>query len=1438
MQIASAHTTYIIGSILEHFTFRFTVLFLLRIIFVRAVAERICVPAESPEMPPRLYPLADHRREFVKILNASAIKNQMRLHIAQSQPPGENAKYVSEVLLGVQVEALGAENFAQVLPAMDLALESIQNSSAFSGVTFTIVPILHLTSIPCDTLALLEQLNKNGIHVLFGPLNDFTIANAARFSTSMYNIPLVTPGGFAYQLSDKVEYALLTRVFFSYSDLAWLFEVTMKAYGWLPNQQTPVGVYALRNQRRRDSDTGHTALVGVFQQQTIQKFLTEGNYKVFQIQTDDQSAVVEQFLKRLPDTARVIILCADPAAVRFIMLKAHEMGYTNGAYVFFNVDLFSTRDQLERPWYRKESSKEENEKARKAYRALMTISLKKPDSPEYKRFSAQVRARSLRDYQGKFPDSEVRMFIGLFHDAVMLYSIALNDALSHGIGISDGRKMTHLMWNRTFQGVTGTIRIDSNGDRNADYSLLDMDPETGLFKIVANYFGNDKTMRPIPGVNIDWVNSANKPPPAIPECGFDGSQCHSDYILMISVICAILFGVILTVAIILAVVLYRRAELQALNWIIDWSELKFPDRYESLHDAHAGIDESGDKNDSPPVPVDAAEGVLGRYVQPFGEVNTVDTAGEGGGGGSPQRARKKSWLNKGLTYNGSNDKQRKGAIKFAEEPAKCQMVSTDEGVEVPEEFIKQPAVLKRFQQRWARRSRAVEEVTLVTQSSAPMGHKSLSKAHSEAVYIKSPSFDYSSVTSRHRNLAARRKQEGSGSEPEYNPLLEPIHMTRRKKDSQISRHSAETQASLIREQLARSQRFGATATYKGSVVFVKAIRRQSRIEANKETSMEVNKVKDMNNDHICRLIGICVELPHQYIVTEYCPRGSLQDFLRKEQFTMEWMFKLSLIQDICRGMTYLHQIYGPHGNLKSSNCLLDSRFAVKLTDFGIPRIRGPRPQKSEMDPRAYYEGLLWTAPELMPVDDNEPAKPGTFKGDVYSFAIICQELIYRKGVFYMGNDDPPELEEIVKAVKQCRRPILRPILEPHEECTDEIVQLIKKAWDDDPVQRPDFRAIGKNIIADAPGNLVDNLLDRMQHYTNDLEAMVIKRTEQYKDEKKRAEDLLYSMLPQSVASQLINKHTVEAESFEKVTIYFSDIVGFTSLSAESTPMQVVELLNQLYTLFDDIIGNFDVYKVETIGDAYMVASGLPKRNGNEHARAVARMSIAFLKELFEFQIPHRPEKRLELRIGIHSGPVCAGVVGQKMPRYCLFGDTVNTSSRMESNGLPLKIHISKETFKVLQTFNSFIMTERGLVKMKGKGEQNTYWLHGEGSFVVDPVPAGAILVGGPYDGAVGPIEAGVIPKIVSRPQLPRSRHISASPSSPTPIVAMDTSCPPDYDEAQLSSNCEPSGDKNKRRLGVFQPNGLQVSSANIMPNAAVTNTSADAVKGQSYKVTV
>ncbi|XP_022085445.1 uncharacterized protein LOC110976476 [Acanthaster planci] len=181
-------------------------------------------------------------------------------------------------------------------------------------------------------------------------------------------------------------------------------------------------------------------------------------------------------------------------------------------------------------------------------------------------------------------------------------------------------------------------------------------------------------------------------------------------------------------------------------------------------------------------------------------------------------------------------------------------------------------------------------------------------------------------------------------------------------------------------------------------------------------------------------------------------------------------------------------------------------------------------------------------------------------------------------------------------------------------------------------------------------------------------SKLTEKTVELNTEKKRSDSLLYRMLPRPVAKQLRSGEDVNAESFERVSIFFSDIVDFTEISAKSTPMQVVVFLNSLYQLFDERIETYDVYKVETIGDAYMVVSGLPMRNGNRHAGEVASLALDLMDRAAEFRIPHLPSDRLRLRVGLHTGPCVAGVVGSKMPRYCLFGDTVNTASRMESHG--------------------------------------------------------------------------------------------------------------------------------------------------------------------------
>uniref|UniRef100_UPI003AAF21C2 guanylyl cyclase C-like n=1 Tax=Centroberyx gerrardi TaxID=166262 RepID=UPI003AAF21C2 len=284
-----------------------------------------------------------------------------------------------------------------------------------------------------------------------------------------------------------------------------------------------------------------------------------------------------------------------------------------------------------------------------------------------------------------------------------------------------------------------------------------------------------------------------------------------------------------------------------------------------------------------------------------------------------------------------------------------------------------------------------------------------------------------------------------------------------------------------------------------------------------------------------------------------------------------------------------------------------------------------------------------------------------------------------------------------------------------------VYMLIKICWDEDPEKRPDFKKVenclGKifsNVHNQVNESYMDNLIRRLQMYSRNLEHLVEERTVLYKAERDRADCLNFMLLPGPVVKSLKETGAVEPELYEEVTVYFSDIVGFTTLCQYSTPMEVVDMLNDIYKGFDSVLDHHDVYKVETIGDAYMVASGLPSRNGNRHAVDICRMALDILAFLGTFQLRHLPGIPVWIRIGVHSGPCAAGVVGIKMPRYCLFGDTVNTASRMESAGHPLRIHVSQPTINILQrTDCKFEYEMKGETYLKGKGTETTYWLTGE-----------------------------------------------------------------------------------------------------------------------------
>lgn len=212
--------------------------------------------------------------------------------------------------------------------------------------------------------------------------------------------------------------------------------------------------------------------------------------------------------------------------------------------------------------------------------------------------------------------------------------------------------------------------------------------------------------------------------------------------------------------------------------------------------------------------------------------------------------------------------------------------------------------------------------------------------------------------------------------------------------------------------------------------------------------------------------------------------------------------------------------------------------------------------------------------------------------------------------------------------------------------------------------------------------------------------------DQLKIEKSKTESLLFNILPETIIRRIRQGEVEIADRFTEATILFSDLVGFSGLANRCSASRVVEILNYLFSAFDALAKQLKLEKIKTIGDAYMVAGGVPEENP-QHAIAVAHMALGMLQLVQE--TGKRFDEKLEVRIGIHSGEVVAGLIGRHRSIYDVWGDTVNTASRLESSGLPNRIQISESTYR--QVKELFHCELRGQVDIKGKGMMPTYFLH-------------------------------------------------------------------------------------------------------------------------------
>jgi len=455
-------------------------------------------------------------------------------------------------------------------------------------------------------------------------------------------------------------------------------------------------------------------------------------------------------------------------------------------------------------------------------------------------------------------------------------------------------------------------------------------------------------------------------------------------------------------------------------------------------------------------------------------------------------------------------------------------------------------------------------------------------------------------------------------------------------------------------------------------------KRNTRVQSIMEEMRHLSKLR-----HICvaSVIGAIIEPGIEpMLVMEYMNHGSLSDLLRNETMYIEASTLLNVLWDVAEGMRFLHSAKPKviHGDLKAANVLMDGGFRAKVADFGL---------KDEGCSGTPY----WMAPELLRGESKNSTST-----DVFSFGILLFEVYSRKDP-YEGEDPAKVLHQIVDKKHQKRPPKQNSMPPP-------IQSLMGDCLKDEGEQRPEFDEINTR-------------LRRLDVSTIRVEIQENNKMTSFYDVGGAAQISLYDIFPAHIADALKSGRPVEPEHRDEVTIFFSDIVGFTDISATLPARKVAIMLDRLYTKFDDLSNKYDIFKVETIGDAYMAVTNLVKDQPFDHAKRIAQFAVDAIQVANETLVDEDDPTRgfVNIRVGFHCGPVVADVVGTRNLRYTLFGDTVNTASRMESNSKVNRIHCSSEAADILvKQFPEIPIRSRGLIAIKGKGEMHTYWVNEEG----------------------------------------------------------------------------------------------------------------------------
>lgn len=376
----------------------------------------------------------------------------------------------------------------RVRPAIDYALRSVQNNaSLLPGFTFNVT----YRDSDCGNQALFSLVDaavkRQRPDAVLGPVCEYAAAPVARLA-SHWSLPMISAGALATGFMHKAdEFSYLTRVAPAYSKMGEMVHAMFRYHKW----SRALLVYSDDNVERNC----------YFTVEGVHAALKDEGYHLAVHSFDEAKHVdVEDIVHSIQNKERVVIMCASSDTVRNIMLAAHRQGLTKGDYVFINIELFNSSSYGDGSWRRGDKHDVE---AKQAYSSLQTVTLLRTVKPEFEKFSMEVKSSVQK--LGLTEVDYVNMFVEGFHDAIILYALALHELVKSGFSQKDGEKVVQRMWNRTYEGIAGQVSIDGNGDRYGDFSVIGMtDLEAGTQEVIGDYFGIEGNFELRPNLKTLW----------------------------------------------------------------------------------------------------------------------------------------------------------------------------------------------------------------------------------------------------------------------------------------------------------------------------------------------------------------------------------------------------------------------------------------------------------------------------------------------------------------------------------------------------------------------------------------------------------------------------------------------------------------------------------------------------------------------------------------------------------------------------------------------------------------------------------------------------------------------------------------------------------------------------------------------------------------------